>query len=113
MNNTARRTHGRDETTSRLGCSVLADSLPPNLRYKIVDYWRSIAQGVGRAFACIVDPRRLIVVDVAHTNFDACAVQRLWCCQACRICLLLLLGSLAAEYTVEVPRAGSHDSMQE
>ena len=24
--------HGRDETTSRLGCSVLADSLPPNLR---------------------------------------------------------------------------------
>ena len=32
MNNTARRTHGRDETTSRLGCSVLADSLPPNLR---------------------------------------------------------------------------------
>ena len=26
------RTHGRDETTSRLGCSVLADSLPPNLR---------------------------------------------------------------------------------
>ena len=27
------RTHGRDETTSRLGCSVLADSLPPNLRH--------------------------------------------------------------------------------
>ena len=26
-------THGRDETTSRLGCSVLADPLPPNLRF--------------------------------------------------------------------------------
>ena len=33
MNNTA-RTHGRDETTSRLGCPVLADSLPPNLRQR-------------------------------------------------------------------------------